>query len=313
MKRKLLTVMSVAVISAQLLCGCSQQTEGNASSSAATENVTNEDLETEDVNNADIDTSNTSDSTMTASSDSASNNSSDSNSESASPNLDGTNKTTITMVDEELYDYITFFDEYKENTISMLECSKSVIGCKDDVWSVRIVADSVDSNEAYISCKMVVEENENIQILYYHDIISEVQSYEVQIYDKASDEVFVQWMNEGDNLYSTTGNKSNFDDFDTNVSASAKDVNKRYEGLTLTTDIQNYVGYYVTGLEGTSCVIITDADGNEVAYYIALGEKDYKNALIVSCRDERLNDLYVMDGIDISDALDSDGNLVCVF
>lgn len=98
---------------------------------------------------------------------------------------------------------------------------------------------------------------------------------------------------EFDNFFSTSGN---------------------YEDLPTTYSVHDYVGCFVSGIPGSTNLLIEDASGKPVAVY--LGEKDYSNyhkVPIIQYGDEmNYTGVEMLDGLDFSVGVDSDGNYVYV-
>ncbi len=97
-----------------------------------------------------------------------------------------------------------------------------------------------------------------------------------------------------------------FDDF---FSTSGK-----YEDLPTTYSIHDYVGYFASGISGTTNMLIEDASGNPVAVY--LGEHDYsryhKVPIIEYGDDVNFPGSNMLDGLDFSHGEDADGNILYI-
>ncbi len=99
---------------------------------------------------------------------------------------------------------------------------------------------------------------------------------------------------------------SKFDDF---FSTSGN-----YENLPTTYCIHDYVGYYASGVAESTNMVIEDASGNPVALF--LGEHDYSNykkVPIIEYGDEvNYPGTEMLDGLDFSSGIDSDGKYVYI-
>ena len=100
--------------------------------------------------------------------------------------------------------------------------------------------------------------------------------------------------------------KKEFDDF---FSESGN-----YENLPTTYSVHDYVGYFASGIPGSTNMLIEDASGNPVAIF--LGEHDYSKynkVPIVQYGDEsNYPDTEEWDGLDFSVGVDANGNYVYI-
>ncbi len=119
-----------------------------------------------------------------------------------------------------------------------------------------------------------------------------------------------QWLTHGNDsliiMDEPTEITNDFDDF---FSTSGN-----YEDLPTTYSVHDYVGCFVSGIPGSTNMLIEDASGNPVAVY--LGEHDYSayhKVPIIQYGDEKnYPGTEMLDGLDFSAGVDADGNYVYV-
>ena len=213
----------------------------------------------------------------------------------------------------------TIAKEMQLDALNGIAVAKMDAGFDKDVhWTLHLHESSVKNDfpsydEQNTVFKMTVAENESIQIKISYTI-NDGYGFSINVYNPEKD--YVAWVNITDNtaMVSAEGNVGDFKDFysDIDIGGDEADAVADYDNVPIDNSIHNYVGCFISSIEGSTNMIIKDKDGNNVALVTCEDNyNDFHDIPIVDW-EELSKCASCADGLNFQVGYDENGKVICI-